>query len=90
MTLKPKDEFLLTPDAKLLADLVEAKWFQRCCFAALAQMQIEMGNAESLAKGWDSFSQLCGARRVLNTLLSLPDPKEKPKPTSTSELNYRA
>ena len=90
MILTPKDDFLKSTDAKILADLVAAKWFTHALTIALAQMQMEMGNADSPAKGWDSFSQLCGARRFISTLLNLPDSKVIEKPKSTSELNYRA
>lgn len=90
MILNPKSEFLKTDEAKLLADLAASKWFQHSLTIALAQMQMELGNAETPAKGWDSFSQLCGARRYISTLLNLPDPLIVEKPKLSAELNYKA
>lgn len=90
MILSPKVDFLKSEDAKKLADVVATPWFQHSCTIALAQMQMEMGDADTPAKSWDNWSKVLGARRVINTLLNLPDPNIKERPKLSADLDFRA
>lgn len=63
--------------------------FQVACEYALLALLQEQPEAIDPSKGWDSHSQLVGARRVLEILKTLHQPEEASKPEKQKTLNYK-
>lgn len=79
-SISPKKRFLLSPDAKVHADIVLKESFLNACTIALAEMQMNMPESGDPSKSWDSHCQMVGARKYLSYLLNLseaPDPLER-------------
>jgi hypothetical protein len=62
--------------------------FQAACDYSLLALLEEMPEAADPSKGWDSHSQMIGARRVLDILKTIHQPIKPPKPLKPETLNY--
>lgn len=90
MIIHAKQAFIEGPHASAHAKLVMTEGFQAACRAALLALVEEQPEALDPSKGWDSHSQVCGARRVLDILRTLHQSQEEMKPVKPPTLNYRA
>jgi len=83
--ISAKKLFQASPAFKDFAKLLEHPSFEAACHAALMDMIESMPpSGFDVSKGWDSYSQILGARLVLERLskLYIPDDKMKPEPKS--------
>lgn len=85
MTLNPQKEFYtedgtnLSNDCKQLRSLTEQPWFRRSLAAALATMASQLPATPLQQQSCDSWNQIVGARRYMDTLLNLTESPEKPR-----------
>ena len=71
--------------------ILENPSFEPACQAAiLGLMESLPESSADPSKAWDSYLQLVGARRVLETLSRLHEPDEKPTQERWPSLNYDA
>lgn len=73
----PKERFLKTPDAAILAELVTRPAFLDCLDAALLQMVYNIGDTTDGNISAANQFRLQGARRFISELLTLPEPPTK-------------
>jgi hypothetical protein len=74
----PKERFLKTPDAAILAEWVTKPAVLDALDAALLQMQWNIGASQDHLNAAAQKYQLDGARRFISEFLSLPEPPTKP------------
>jgi hypothetical protein len=79
MTRTAKESFINSPWKESHSKIVQTEDFLRSCDYALLQLMEEQPDAMDPAKGWDSHSQLTGAKRVLDILKTLSTPEKKPE-----------
>lgn len=89
MTRTPKRAFIEGPHRKNHAEIAVLESFQVACEYALLVLIHEQPEAIDPSKGWDSHSQLVGARRVLEILKTLHHEEEASKPEKPKTLNYK-
>lgn len=89
MTRSPKQAFLESPHKISHEKFVQTESFQTACDYALLVLVQEQPHAPDPSKGWDSHSQLIGARRVLDILKSLSEAEKQPEPVKQKTLNYK-
>ena len=76
-----KKLFQSSPAFKDFQKLLEHPAFEAACHAALQDLIESMPRAGfDVSKGWDSYSQILGARLVLERLSQLHIPEEQPTP----------
>lgn len=81
MPESPKARFLKTPYANKLLGIVDDPAVIAALDAALLQMQFEAGTANDMSAAAAMHFQLTGARRFINTFLTIAEvPKPQPKP----------
>jgi len=79
--ISAKKLFQSSPAFKDFAKLLEHPSFESACHAALQDMIESMPRSGfDVSKGWDSYSQILGARTVLEKLSQLHIPEEQFKP----------
>lgn len=64
--------------------------FQTACDYALLEFAQRQPQAKDPSHGWDSHSQLVGAREVLEILKALHEPTTTKTGTREPSLNYKA
>jgi hypothetical protein len=82
MTRTSKESFIGSPWKLGMDKIVITEDFMRACDYALLVLGEEMPAAADPSKGWDSHSQMTGARRVLEILKDLPNPEKERKRTA--------
>jgi hypothetical protein len=90
MTRTPRQAFIESPHKIEHAKTVNLESFHVACEYSLLALLQEQPEATDPSKGWDSHSQMIGARRVLEILKSLHQVEEVQKPVKPPTLNYRA
>jgi hypothetical protein len=90
MTRTPKQAFIESSHCKDHAIVTGTESFQAACEYSLLAFLQEQPEAIDPSKGWDSHSQMIGARRVLEILKTLHQQEEVQKPVKPPTLNYRA
>ena len=89
MTRTPKQAFIES-EYRLDHEVTTKKEsFKVACDYALLVLVQEQGEASDPSKGWDSHSQIVGARKVLEILKTLPQVEEEKKPVREKTLNYK-
>lgn len=89
MTRTPKQAFIESQHKVEHAKTTEKESFQVACEYSLLSLLQEQPEAIDPSKGWDSHSQIVGARRVLEILKSIHLPEEASKPVKPPTLNYK-
>jgi hypothetical protein len=83
----PKELFQATPYFRDFQALIANASFEPACQAALAEMISNLpSQVPDLARGWDSYLQILGARAFIDQLSRLHEPPEKPRRTPWPEL----
>lgn len=84
MTISPKKDFLASPDAKIVADMVSKPEFRRAMNAALLQFQIDQMRPVDSKADWamaDAASwRVSGAVAFAQALMNITDVPEKSSP----------
>lgn len=90
----PKEAFLTSGHSSEFSRLVASEAFEPACQYALLQLQTEMppttvpGIASDPYIALDANSQMFGARRVLEILMSLSEPTKEKLPKKKDTLHY--
>jgi len=88
MIISPRQRFCESAHRSSHEKLVITEAFQIACEYALLTLVSELPEASDPSRGWDSHSQLTGARRVLDILKTLHKLPEKPKGLKSPTLKY--
>jgi hypothetical protein len=88
MIITPKQAFIESKHRKEHEDTTQKQSFQVACDYALLVLIQDQPEAIDPSKGWDSHSQLVGARKVLNILKTLHLPEAESKPVKQPKLKY--
>lgn len=92
----PKESFLTSGHAATFQKIVGSEAFEPACQHALLQLQYEMppttviGSVTDPYYAIDANSQMYGARRVLDILLSLSEPMKPQTQQKRESLHYDA
>lgn len=89
MIITPKQAFIDSPHRKDHEVTAQKQSFQAACDYALLVLLQSQPEATDPSKGWDSHSQMIGARKVLNILKTLHLPEAESKPVKQPTLNYK-
>lgn len=85
-----KETFCHSPHRAAHERTVQTESFQTACDYALLQLLSEMPSAPDPQRGWDSHSQMCGARRIIQILKTLHEPVKNPVAPKIDRLNPEA
>jgi hypothetical protein len=89
MPLTPKATFLTKPGAaNKHAEQVLSPEFQEAAMTALAQYAVNLSSAPDMGTAAAHHWKMQGAKEFLNTLLSLHEKTEPPKPRTDNALNH--
>lgn len=88
MIRHPKQAFIESPFRADHEKTAQKESFQAACDYALLTFLHEQPEAGDPAKGWDSHSQMIGARRVLDILKTIHKAESQSKPVRPPKLNY--
>jgi len=78
MILDPRKRFKETPYAKTWADAVASDWFQSGLLASLATINMETGNCPDMATATAVAMRAEGARKLVDTMMTLTDEPKVP------------
>lgn len=85
----PKQSFIDSPHRKDHEATTQKPSFQAACDYALLVLLQSQPDAADPSKGWDSHSQMIGARKVLDILKTLHQVEAESKPVKQPALNYK-
>lgn len=88
MIRHPKTAFIESPHRAEHEKTVLKESFQVACDYALLAFLQEQPQAGDPARGWDSHSQMIGARRILDILKTIHKAEDQTKPVKAPKLNY--
>lgn len=88
MIRSPKDQFVNSPHRLPFEKIVDTEYFQAACDYALLILSDQLPDASDPAKGWDSWSQLSGAKRLLSILKTIHEPIKEHRESRLPSLNY--
>ena len=86
--MSPKERFLETPFVKPHLDLVVSTGFLVAVDYALLELVYSMPPATDPSKGWDSYSQISGAKRFIEILRTIAEPQRAAEKQFVPSLNY--
>lgn len=96
MILSPQNLFFYGPDGQTVSDdrkrlysAVSERWFQRALSDSLAQLVANTPATDSPQKSCDVWNQIIGAKRFIDTLLTLAE-QRKAADRADGGLNYDA
>jgi len=90
MIRPPKTAFLESKHRSELEKIVQLEAFQAACDYALLVLCHELPDAVDPSRGWDMFSQISGAKKVLSILRTLHLQEKEGAKLKHPTLNYKA
>lgn len=84
--MRAKDTFLKSAERENWERLASSKTFEAACDAALLELVLEQPTVGTPDKGWDSHSQVLGARRLIEILSALHIKSEPQQPMKIRNL----